>query len=469
MTSLSTWWSWSLVVLVVILAQETTAQYHSLFPDLRGDYCRKKSPDRCCDGRLDDCSVPILGTLCYCDQFCVRDFNSDCCPDYFDVCRGSSPLILPCRHNGNIYHNGQSVKVNCNECTCHNGNFTCTTHDCLIDETVMGRINAPGRHSWRAANYTEFWGRTTSDGFIYRMGTKNTDRMLARMYPILLVYDKTRIPRFFDARTQWGSLVSGIRDQGWCGASWAFSTLSVAEDRFAIESIGEERVRLSTQNLISCDVRGQQGCKGGHLDRAWNYLRRFGVVNEECFPYQSGHTSQKGSCKVPRGANLLTQRCHVTRNNRKELYKMEPPYRVSSKEEDIMYEIMENGPVQATMTVHDDFFMYKSGIYTFTGIRNPERTALHSVRIVGWGETSVGRRRMKYWVVANSWGREWGENGYFKIKRGTNESNIENFIITARARLIRNHGAQTYRTNRRADRHHKRSHHHKKHHELNSV
>ena len=61
-----------------------------------------------------------------------------------------------------------------------------------------------------------------------------------------------------------------------CGASWAFSTASVAADRLAIQSAGTELLSLSTQNLLACNDRGQQGCNGGHLDRAWNYMRRFG-------------------------------------------------------------------------------------------------------------------------------------------------------------------------------------------------
>ncbi len=65
-----------------------------------------------------------------------------------------------------------------------------------------------------------------------------------------------------------------MSDQGWCGASWAFSTSGVASDRFGVE--GESGEGMSAQALISCDTEGQAGCRGGHVDRAWNYLRRFG-------------------------------------------------------------------------------------------------------------------------------------------------------------------------------------------------
>jgi len=53
----------------------------------QGEYCSKRIGG-CCEGRVDDCSTPILGTLCYCDKFCNRTDNPDCCPDYYSACLG---------------------------------------------------------------------------------------------------------------------------------------------------------------------------------------------------------------------------------------------------------------------------------------------------------------------------------------------------------------------------------------------
>ena len=89
-------------------------------------------------------------------------------------------------------------------------------------------------------------------------------------------YDPSALPASFDARQKWPGQIHGVRDQGWCGASWAFSTASVASDRFAIED--EAAHEMSPQSLISCNTRGQSGCRGGSVDRAWNYLRRYGSV-----------------------------------------------------------------------------------------------------------------------------------------------------------------------------------------------
>ncbi len=95
------------------------------------------------------------------------------------------------------------------------------------------------------------------------------------MTAIQFRYEPDDLPSLFDAREKWpGGKIHGVRDQGWCGASWAFSTASVAADRFAIE--GESELEFAPQSLISCDTQGQSGCRGGYVDRAWNFLRRFG-------------------------------------------------------------------------------------------------------------------------------------------------------------------------------------------------
>ncbi|CAB1350720.1 unnamed protein product [Coregonus sp. 'balchen'] len=105
------------------------------------------------------------------------------------------------------------------------------------------------------------------------------------------------------------------------------------------------------------------------------------------------------------------------------------------QEKEIMKEIVDNGPVQAILEVHEDFFVYKSGIYkhtdvSFTKPPHYRKHNTHSVRITGWGEErNYDGTTKKYWIAANSWGKNWGENGYFRITRGENECEIEAFVI----------------------------------------
>ena len=72
-----------------IITQALTPSWPNPYWNIPGDYCRAKYEKmNCCNGRQDPCSVEILGTLCYCDTFCNRTDNSDCCPDYFTHCAG---------------------------------------------------------------------------------------------------------------------------------------------------------------------------------------------------------------------------------------------------------------------------------------------------------------------------------------------------------------------------------------------
>ena len=100
------------------------------------------------------------------------------------------------------------------------------------------------------------------------------------MYPIHLKYDAYVLEREFDSRTshagKWSGRISGIRDQGWCASSWAFSTVAGAADRLAIQSKGSQVQDLSPQNLLSCNNRHQKACSRGYVDIAWNYIKKFG-------------------------------------------------------------------------------------------------------------------------------------------------------------------------------------------------
>ena len=88
---------------------------------------------------------------------------------------------------------------------------------------------------------------------------------------------------------------------------------------------------------------------------------------------------------------------------------------------------MKHGPVSASFIVYPDFENYVSGIYHLSNNQS-QPLGGHAVRIVGFGEDEHGE---KYWKVANSWNKYWGENGYFRIRRGTNECDIESDVLSS--------------------------------------
>lgn len=425
-----------LMLLAAVVLMATVASASNDYSGLLGQpYCKQRG---CCDGREDNCAQPILGTLCYCDEFCNRTRSEDCCPDYWSHCRGIEPdpefTVEPCRLKGQIILPGKTAQDNCNTCKCvqmgpNQFELLCEDNPCIVDPVLIENVNAEqDKTGWYASNYSEFWGRKLNDGLTLRLGTLQPHKSVMRMEPIRRIYDPNSLPKNFEAENKWGNQISKIQDQGWCGSSWAISTAAVASDRFAIMSNGEEQVTLSAQHLLSCNNRGQQSCNGGYLDRAWLFLRKFGIVDEACYPYHG----KDEKCRIPKRASLLNAHCgpQPAGSKRKEMYRVAPAYRLGN-ETDIMYEIQQNGPVQATMKVYQDFFSYRNGVYRHSMLSTLHRTAYHSVRIVGWGEDRTTFPPKKYWKVANSWGQHWGENGYFRILRGSNECDIESYVLGA--------------------------------------
>lgn len=189
----------------------------------------------------------------------------------------------------------------------------CEENRCIVDADLLEELHLQNYYlGWRATNQSKFWGRTLEDGVKLRLGTLNPGKSVSfvsfkfptqaadfrpiffeefslvmikmsfsfykvyRMNPVRRMYNPDSLPKEFDSRREWPRFISDIRDQGWCGASWALSTVDVTTDRYAIMSKGAETVELSAQHLLSCNNRGQQGCNGGYLDRAWMFLKKFG-------------------------------------------------------------------------------------------------------------------------------------------------------------------------------------------------
>ena len=87
--------------------------------------------------------------------------------------------------------------------------------------------------------------------------------------------------------------------------------------------------------------------------------------------------------------------------------------------------IKSRGSVSMIFAVYGDFFNYKSGVYVRT---SEVFSGWHAVKVLGWGTDENG---VDYWLCANSWGTDWGDEGFFKIKRGSDEANCERFGFSA--------------------------------------
>ncbi|CAJ0594042.1 unnamed protein product [Cylicocyclus nassatus] len=247
------------------------------------------------------------------------------------------------------------------------------------------------------------------------------------------------LPERFDAREKWPECpsISYIRDQSGCGSCWAVSSAGVMSDRACIQSNGTVKEHLSDTDILACCGEScGKGCLGGVMDKAFEYAMTSGVCTggryreQSCKPYAfypcGQHQNQPfyGDCPDEEEGPFPTPKCRARcrlrypRSYEEDKVFAESYYSLENDEKEIMYEIMTNGPVATTFMVYEDFEFYKTGVYEHT---SGWLVGLHAVRVIGWGVEG----ETPYWLIANTWNTDWGENGYFRFLRGKDHCKIE--------------------------------------------
>jgi cathepsin B len=269
------------------------------------------------------------------------------------------------------------------------------------------------------------------------------------------------LPSAFDSETNWphcAKVIGDIRDQSACGCCWAFGAAEAASDRLCIATNGTIAVPLSAQETCFC--ASMDGCQGGDLNTPWQYIAEQGLSvggqNNNtgpfadlgtCTPFSLAHCHHhgpvgkdpypsEGTTGCPNIAQGQSPKCPTdcTNPDAKKPYADFKTGRYAFSgtvqsiggqgETAIMQAIMAEGPVEAAFTVMSDFENYASGVYKST---SSKELGGHAIRIVGWGLDNG----LKYWKVANSWNPFWGESGYFRIVRGTDECGIEDDVTAS--------------------------------------
>jgi cathepsin B len=251
------------------------------------------------------------------------------------------------------------------------------------------------------------------------------------------------LPDNFDPREEYPNCesIKEIRDQANCGSCWAFGAVEAMSDRICIQSGQTDQTRVSAENLLACCSSCGFGCDGGYPQYAWRYWKNTGICTgglygdkTYCQPYflpMCDHhvDGTHGACPDTVDTPSCKKNCD---DGNKGTYSEEMTYGASaysvSGEANIMQELYENGPVEASFTVYEDFVTYSSGVY-----QHVTGSALggHAIKMIGWGvENGV-----KYWLCVNSWNDEWGDKGLFKIRRGNNECGIENSVNAGLAKM----------------------------------
>lgn len=244
------------------------------------------------------------------------------------------------------------------------------------------------------------------------------------------------IPKSFDARKQWPDCpIDAIQDQSNCGSCWAVSSAKAMADRLCIASKYKVKVNISAEEIVSCCETCGYGCLGGDPYLAWDFMKS-GVVtggdyrsHDGCQTYLTKPCSNDPSEHLPRCSEdppktpACRRRCYNSKHKIK--FWKDKHHGLSAyfltNVTAMQIDMMKNGPIVAGFTVFTDFFKYKSGIYRHvSGVKEGG----HAVRVIGWGV----QKRRKYWIVANSWRRSFGENGFFRILRGVNECDFESYV-----------------------------------------
>uniref|UniRef100_A0A3Q4B9J1 Dipeptidyl peptidase 1 n=1 Tax=Mola mola TaxID=94237 RepID=A0A3Q4B9J1_MOLML len=274
--------------------------------------------------------------------------------------------------------------------------------------------------SWKAIAYPEYEMYTLHELLKRAGGPASHIPKRVRPTPVQAVVAKmaAALPEHWDWRNVNGvNYVSPVRNQASCGSCYSFATMGMLEARLRILTNNSQTPILSPQQVVSCSEYSQ-GCDGGFPYLIGKYVQDFGIVDESCFPYVGKDTP----CGVPQDC----RRVYAAE------YNYVGGFYGGCSETAMMLELVKNGPMGVAFEVYPDFMVYKNGIYHHTGLAdpfNPFELTNHAVLLVGYGRCHVTGQ--KYWIVKNSWGTGWGEDGYFRIRRGSDECAIESIAVSA--------------------------------------
>lgn len=209
-----------------------------------------------------------------------------------------------------------------------------------------------------------------------------------------------KFPESLDWRTK--GVVGAVKNQDReerCGACWSFSTVANLEGKYALKH--KEQIILSEQELIDCST-SNAGCHGGNMHLAFDYIKKSGLAYSKDYPY----IAKQEKCNTDVKPAIFVA----------------DYIRKMDNSEETMISILQDGPASVVFNAAH-LRHYKSGIIDDDASECNPAIQTHAVTLVGYTP--------EYWIIRNSWGTDFGEDGYFRVKRGNNTCGINAYIASA--------------------------------------